>query len=104
MNFGKWITPFGKPNLIHSDNDVRFRSSKGFYQTVFKSMGVDLHFSIPRHPASNGLCENVNKSFLQNMRALSLSLKTNNWPQIVPFCTWLMNSQVSPLLNLSPSE
>lgn len=38
------------------------------------------------------------------MRALSLSLKTNNWPQIVPYCTWLMNSQVSPLTNLSPSE
>ena len=100
----RWISIFGKPNTIHSDNDVRFKSPKGFYQTIFKALGVEIHFSIPRHPASNGLCENVNKSFLQNMRALSLSLKTKNWPQIVPYCTWLMNSQISTLTNLSPSE
>ena len=100
----RWISVFGKPNTIHSDNDVRFKNPKGFYQSIFRALSVDVHFSIPRHPASNGLCENVNKSFLQNMRSLSLSLKTNNWPQLVAYCTWLMNSQISPLTNQCPSE
>ena len=38
------------------------------------------------------------------MRALLLSCKTNNWPILVPYCTWLMNSQISPLTGLSPHE
>jgi transposase InsO family protein len=100
----RWIAPFGKPNSLHSDNDVRFKSEKGFYQSAFKALDIETHFAIPRHPGSNGLCENENRAFLQNMRALSLSCKTNNWPQLVPYCTWLMNSQVSPSTGLSPHE
>ena len=46
----------------------------------------------------------MNKALVQNLRALSLALKTDNWPAIIPYCTWLMNSQLSPLTNLSPSE
>ena len=100
----RWIAPFGKPLAIHSDNDVRFKQEKGFYQTAFKALGIETHFSIPRHPASNGLCENENRAFLQNMRALSLSCKTMNWPQLVPYCCWLMNSQISATTGLSPHE
>ena len=100
----RWFAPFGTPNSLHSDNDVRFKQQKGFYQTIFRTLGVHTHFAIPRHPGSNGLCENENRAFLQNMRALSLAFKTNNWPQIVQYCTWLMNSQVSPTTNMSPHE
>ena len=99
-----WIAPYGKPLRIHSDNDVRFKQEKGFYQTAFKALGVKVHFSIPRHSASNGLCENKNRRFIQNLRALSLSCKNMNWPQMVPYCTWLMNSQISATTGMSPHE
>ena len=98
----RWIAPFGKPNSIHSDNDVRFKAPKGFYQTIFRALDIETHFSVPRHPSSNGLCENENRAFLQNMRALSLRCKTNNWPNLVPYCIWLMNSQISPTIGYSP--
>ena len=104
MLMERWIAPFGKPSAIHSDNDVRFKKEKGFYQTAFRALGVEIHFSIPRHPASNGLCENENRAFIQNMRALSLSCKSLNWPQLVSYCTWLMNSQISTTTGLSPHE
>ena len=100
----RWISPYGKPLAIHSDNDVRFKSEKGFYQTAFKAIGVEIHFALPRHPASNGLCERENRAFLQNLRALSISCKTMNWPQLVPYCVWLMNSQISTMTELSPHE
>ena len=100
----RWITPYGKPCAIHSDNDVRFKSQKGFYQTAFKALGIETHFALPRHPGSNGLCENENKAFIQNMRALSLTMKTMNWPQLVPYCNWLMNSQFSPSTQMTPHE
>ena len=100
----RWIQDYGKPLSIHSDNDVRFKSEKGFYQKAFKALDIETHFSIPRHPPSNGLCENENRAFIQNMRALSISCKTMNWPQLVPYCTWLMNSQISPSISVSPHE
>ena len=100
----RWIGPFGKPNALHSDNDVRFKQQKGFFQSAFRALDIETHFARPRHPVSNGLCENVNRQFLQNLRAFSLSCKTNNWPTLVSYCTWLMNSQISPSTGFSPHE
>ena len=100
----RWISFFGKPAVIRSDNDVRFRQNSGFYQSAFRALDVKLSFSLPRLPRSNGFVENVNKQFLQNMRALTLTTKNNNWPQLLPYCTFLMNSQVSPVTMMSPHE
>ena len=100
----RWIAPYGKPSALHSDNDVRFKSQKGYYQSIFRALDIETHFSIPRQPRTNGLCENENRAFLQNMRALSLSLKTNDWPKLVGYCTWVMNTQISPTTSLSPHE
>ena len=71
-----WVQNFGKPSVIMSDNDVRFSQNKGFYQKVFKSLKIDIRFSVPRHPQSNGLCERTNRAFLQNMRAMTMQMKT----------------------------
>ena len=100
----EWISHFGKPREILSDNDVRFSQEKGFYQSAFKALGIDVHFGIPRHPQSNGLCERINRSFLQNCRAMSLDCKTMDWPKLCPFISWTMNSQISSSTGFSPSE
>ena len=100
----RWISIYGKPAVIRSDNDVRFRQNTGFYQAAFRALDVKLSFSLPRLPRSNGFVENVNKQFLQNLRALSLTTKNNNWPQLFPYCTFLMNAQISPETQMSPHE
>ena len=100
----EWIQNFDKPCCIMSDNDVRFSQETSFYRNVFKQMGIQVKFSIPRHPASNGLCERTNRSFLQNLRALTQSMKTMNWPKLVPVVTWIMNSQISVKTGYSASE
>jgi hypothetical protein len=100
----EWISHYGKPKEILSDNDVRFSSEKGFYQRAFHALGIDAKFSLPRHPESNGLCERVNRSFVQHIRILSMEFKSVEWPKLVPFVTWVMNSQVSPQTGFTPSE
>ena len=75
----EWIQKFDKPTEPLSDNDVRFQQEKGFYQSAFRSLGIDVPFSIPRHPGSNGLCVRENRSLIQNMRCLALELKTKEW-------------------------
>ena len=98
----EWIRHFDKPTEILSDNDVFFSREKGFYQSDFKEMGVSIHFSLPRRPQSNGLCERVNGIFLQNLRAMSHECKTIDWPKLTPYVNWLMNSQISPDTGFSP--
>ena len=100
----EWIQNFGKPQQILSDNDVRFAQQKGFYQSGFKALGVDINFGLLRHPQSNGLCERVNRPFLQNVRALSLEMNTMEWPKLCPLVSWIMNSQISSNTGYSPSE
>ena len=80
------------------------KSETGFYQSVLRALDIRVHFSLPRHPQSNGLCENANKQFLQNMRCLMQTCKTTNWVMLTSYCTWLMNAQVSPSTQLTPSE
>ena len=46
----EWIQNSGKPQQILSDIDVRFAQQKGFYQSGFKALGVDINFGLPRHP------------------------------------------------------
>jgi transposase InsO family protein len=100
----EWISHYGCPKEILSDNDVRFSSEKGFYQRAFSSLGIETKFSLPRHPESNGLCERINRSFIQNIRILSLDKRTVEWPKLVPFVTFIMNSQVSPQTGYTPHE
>ena len=90
--------------MIMSDNDVRLSQEQGFYQKVFRQMGIKIKFSVPRHPASNGLCERMNRAFLQNLRAMTHSMKTMDWPKLTPIVTWMMNSQISPKTGYTPAE
>jgi len=34
----RWISVFGKPEVVRSDNDVRFRQSSGFYQSPLRRL------------------------------------------------------------------
>ena len=100
----EWISHYGKPSTIMSDNDVRFSREQSFYQNVFRSLGIEIKFSVPRHPQSSGLCERTNRAFLQNLRAMTMEMRSMDWPKLTPIVTWLMNSQVSPKTGYSPME
>jgi hypothetical protein len=100
----EWIQNFGRPNEILSDNDIRFKSSTGFYQEAMKMLGIKVSFSIPRRPQSNGLMERENRSFVQTLRCLVHETGEKNWPKLLPMVNFVMNSQISGSTGVSPSE
>ena len=42
--FRDWIEVYGLPTRVHSDNDVRFTKSVGWWQSVLKGLGVRITF------------------------------------------------------------
>ena len=99
----EWIQHFGKPKEILSEYDVRFVQEKGFYQSSFRALGVEVYFGIPRHPQSNWVCERMNRAFIQTLRAMSMEMKTFEWPKLCPLVIWVINSQVPKQTGYSPS-
>ena len=77
-----WIRFYGPPVHIHSDNDICFKGDYGWYRNVFAAMGVEVSFSQPYRPQSNGLCERMNDEYQEELRILRQSIKTSNWVQL----------------------
>jgi transposase InsO family protein len=102
--FSRWIQPFGLPGEIHSDNDVRFASSKGVYQSVLRALGCRCSFSSPRHPQGNSMVERMNRTVLQVFRILMSQLHSKNWPLLAPYVAFCINSYVHKVSGFSPGE
>ena len=98
------IQVYGKPKEIVSDNDVRFSSVKGFWQSSLSSLGIKVSFNQPRHPQSNGLCERTNRSFLQTSRIILSQTGSRDWLKIIPQVCWLMNNQPNEKTGYTPHE
>jgi len=104
MILKEWVEKYGRPNEVLSDNDIRFNSSTGFYQEAIKKIGIKVSFSLPTHPSSNGLMERENRSFVQTLRCLVQETGTKDWPKLLPYVKFVMNSQISSVTGVSPSE
>ena len=102
--FQNWISKYGAPREVYTDNDVRFSSTNGFWQAAMRRYSIQVKFSAPRHPQSNGLCERIQRSFKQVMRVLMSEQAGRDWVQVVPLATWVLNNQWYAGLDLSPAE
>ena len=104
MIWENWIQVYGRPVEIHSDNDIRFQGEHGWWQGCLKALKIKVTFSTPRRPQANGLCEVMNKKFIQTMRILMAQQKSRNWLRLVPYCTFVLNNQYQPSTGSSPSD
>ena len=86
-----WIRLYGPPVRIHSDKDFRFKGGYGWYRNVFAAMGVELSFSHPYRPQSNGLCERMNDEYQEELCILGQSIKTSNWVGLTDYVVICMN-------------
>ena len=54
-------------------------------------MGVEVSFSQPYRPQSNGLCERMNDEYQEQLRILRQRIKTSNWVQLNDYVVICMN-------------
>ena len=54
----QWFKPYGAPQQVHTDEDVRIRSDTGWYKQVMTGLNVEVTTGVPRTHTSNPLCKN----------------------------------------------
>ena len=53
----QWFEPYGAPNQVNSDEDVRIHSDTGSYKRVLNALNVEVIIGVPYTHTSNPLCE-----------------------------------------------
>lgn len=91
----------GLPASIVSDRDTIFTSI--FWQTIFKTLGVSLHYSTAYHPQSDGQTERVNQCLETYLRCFTCD-KPTNWSRWIPMAEYWYNTSFHTSLAMTPFE
>ena len=62
-----WISPFGAPEQLHSDQGAQFESR--LFADICRLLGIRKTRTTPYHPSGDGLVERVNRTLLGLLRA-----------------------------------
>ena len=100
----QWFEPYGAPQRVHSDENVRIRSDTRLYKRVLNALNVEVTTGVPYTPTSNPLCERQNRVVEQNLRILMKQERTKDWVRLVPWAVLTMNSQRSSSTGFTPHE
>ena len=77
-----WISRFGCPHSIHSDQGRNFESL--LFKNLLSLLEIDKSRTTAFHPQSNAVIERMNRT-LQNMLAKCIKAEQNNWSQQLPY-------------------
>ena len=77
-----WISRFGCPHSLHSDQGRNFESK--LFEQLMQILEMEKTRTTPFHPQSNAVIERMNKT-LQNMLAKFITEEQSNWSQQLPY-------------------
>ena len=80
----QWFVPYGAPKQVHSDEDVRIRTDRGWYKQVLNALNVEVTTGVPYTHTCNPLCERQNRLVEQNLRILMKQECTKDSVRLVP--------------------
>ena len=94
-----WISRFGCPHSLHSDQGRNFESK--LFEHLMQLLDVDKTRTTPFHPQSNAVIERKNKT-LQNMLAKCIIEEQSNWSQQLPYVMMAYRSSVHESTGYTP--
>jgi len=86
-----WITLFGPPRVIQTDNGVQFVSN--MFQELTKLIHATNHYTIRYHPQANGMIERTNRVVKSALTTL-VNDRPRTWHQFVPELRLQINSAI----------
>ena len=96
----QWISRFGVPKFLHSDQGTNFESA--VFQGVCKLLGIEKTRTTPLHPASDGMIERFNQSLMSLLKAL-VAKDQRDWDLYVSLATMFYRCTVHKSTGETPN-
>ena len=96
-----FISNFGVPKLIHSDQGSNFESK--VFREMCVILGAEKRRTTAFRPQSDGLVERANRT-LQNMLAKFVSSHQKDWDRFLPLLTFAYNTAVHHSTGFAPCQ
>ena len=96
-----WVTRFGVPDCIHSDQGSNFESN--LVHDLCNKLGIIKTRTTPYHPQGNGQTERTNKSLLSLLRAFIETSNNDLWDTLIPHCLLAYRSTFHQSTGFTPA-
>jgi transposase InsO family protein len=97
----QWISRFGMPKTILSDNGMEFAGK--IYKGMMKQLGIQILNSSPYYPRANGMVERLNAT-LQDMLKTAIIETGNGWVDLLPYITATYRTTVQETTGYTPNK
>ncbi len=99
--FSEWVTRYGTPDQIHSDQGPNFESR--LFHELCEASGVKKTRTTPYHPQGNGQTERTNRSLLSLLKCFIDQAKHDCWDELLPQCLMVYRCTVHKSTGQSPA-
>jgi transposase InsO family protein len=96
----EFITRFGTPKQIHTDQGTQFESK--LFQELCRLLEIDKTRTTPWHPESDGQVERFNRT-LENMLRMFVEESQKDWDQYIPYVLMAYRSSVHESTKRTPN-
>jgi len=86
-----YVTLFGPPDHLHTDNGLEFSSDE--WRSLLEALQVKHSFIVAYHPQSNGVVERTNRTVKDALSALAWQAPSQ-WPTHLPAVRLALNSAI----------
>ena len=94
-----WITHYGAPLRLHSDQGRNFESK--LVHELCKLYGIEQSHTTPYHPQGNGQTGRFNRTLCGMIRSVDPSTR-KKWPDLLPHLVFLYNATPHSVTGFSP--
>lgn len=97
----EYITIFGTPKVILSDNGTEFVNS--VVDSMLRMVGVEHRVTSAYHPRTNGQTERLNATIVSSLRKHAIEDRSN-WDKWIPYVLLAYRTRVHTSTNFTPFE